>query len=214
MAVAHTSVAKAIPTTLYEVALFDVELSNTSQARDHGNEHVELELRSGYNSELAWLGTTRQKVGSYFEALADAYGRAAAERIHWNGPPHALIFRNLFLGEMNIAMIQPVSPGATIHYHTPLLLNGVYEAPNRRILRQSEAAMRPASFLLANDAVIAKRMQGGFAAGAQDDSSWVDLSRSADRERSDDAGLVGDVSDKVTNRGFWLHFRDRMVAST
>ena len=213
LAVTHASVAKAIPGTQYEAALFSVELSNTSQARDHGNGHVELELRTGYDSELAWLGTTRERVGGYFEALADAYGPAAAERILWDGPPHALIFPNLFLGEMNIAMIQPVSPGVTIHYHTPLLLDGVDDALNRRILRQSEAAMGPASFLLADDAVIAERMQCGFAAGAQDGRGWIDLSRGADRERSDEAGLVGHVSDEVTNRGFWLHYRDRMVAT-
>lgn len=212
LAVAHASVAKAIPGTQYEAALFSVELSNTSQARDHGNGHVELELRTGYDGELAWLGTRREKVQSYADALIAAYGRQAADRILWDGPPHALIFPNLFLGEMNIARVQPVSPGVTIHHHTPLLLDGVDETLNARILRQSEAAMGPASFLLADDAVIAERMQCGFTAGAQADRGWIDLTRGLGRERTDEMSRVGHVSDEITNRGFWLHYRDCMAA--
>jgi phenylpropionate dioxygenase-like ring-hydroxylating dioxygenase large terminal subunit len=211
LAVAHASVAKAIPGTQYEAALFSPELTNTSQARDHGLGHIELELRCGYDSELAWLGTRREKVASYCEALSAAYGSEAADRILWDGPPHALIFPNLFLGEMNLAIIDPLSPGETIHYHTPLLLDGVDDSLNQRILRQSEAAMGPGSFLLPDDAVIAERMQVGFRAGAQAEHGWVDLSRGLDRERTDQAGRVSHVSDEVTNRGFWSHYRDRMT---
>lgn len=212
LAFAHASVATAIPGTQYEAALFSPELSNTSQARDHGNGHVELELRTGYDRELAWLGTSPGKVPEYCAAIEDAYGQEAAKRIRWDGPPHALIFPNLFLGEMNIAIIQPVSAGQTIHYHTPLLLDGVDDGLNRRIIRQSEAGMGPASFLLADDAVIAERMQCGFAAGAQADRGWIDLSRGIGRERRDEAGRVGHVSDEITNRGFWLHYQKRMMA--
>ncbi|HZD26437.1 MAG TPA: Rieske 2Fe-2S domain-containing protein [Alphaproteobacteria bacterium] len=212
LAVAHASVAQAIPGTQYDAALFSVELSNTSQARDHGNGHVELELRRGYDSELAWLGTGRDRVQGYCEALVAAYGLGNAERILWDGPPHALIFPNLFLGEMNIALVQPLAPGRTVHYHTPLLLDGVDDSFNRRVLRQSEAGMGPASFLLADDAVIAERMQCGFAAGAQADRGWVDLSRGLERERTDEMGRVSHVSDEITNRGFWRHYRDCMVA--
>ena len=211
LGVAHASFRHAIPGTQYEAALFVPELTNTSQARDHGRGHVELELRTGYDAELAWLGTTRSKVESYAAALDEAYGKQAADRILWEGPPHALIFPNLFLGEMNLAIIQPISPSQTIHYHTPLLLDGVDEALNRRILRQSEAGMGPASFLLADDAVIAERMQSGFAAGMQPDRGWIDLSRGLSRERTEHGTKVGHVSDETTNRGFWLHYRDRMA---
>lgn len=216
LAVAHASFARAIPGTQYESALFSPEITNTSQARDHGNGHVELEIRCGYDRELAWLDTTREKVPGYYESLCDAYGPDAAKRILWDGPPHALIFPNLFLGEMNLAITQPVSPGVTVHYHTPLLLDGVDPSFNRRVIRQSEAGMGPASFLLADDAVIAERMQCGFAARGSStgdrQTGWIDLSRGLHREKSDEAGLVGHVSDEVTNRGFWLHYQDRMVA--
>jgi len=212
LAVAHASLQKAIPGTQYEAALFSSELDNTSQARDHGLGHVELELRTGYDRELAWLGTTRDKVPTYASALAAAYGNAGADRILWDGPPHALIFPNLFLGEMNLAIIQPVGPDETIHYHTPLLLDGVEASFNRRVLRQSEAAMGPASFFLPDDAVIAERMQQGFRAGRLPVHGWVDLGRGARRERRDAAGKVGHVSDETTNRGFWQHYRAVMMA--
>jgi phenylpropionate dioxygenase-like ring-hydroxylating dioxygenase large terminal subunit len=212
LAVTHASLQKAVPGTQYESALFSPELDNTSQARDHGLGHVELEIRCGYDGELAWLGTSRDKVGGYCAALEDAYGAEAAKRILWDGPPHALIFPNLFLGEMNLAIIQPVSPGETVHYHTPLLLDGVDDGLNRRIMRQSEVGMGPASFLLADDAVVAERMQQGFAAGAQDGRGWIDLSRGRRREREDQFGKVGHVSDETTNRGFWHHYRDVMAA--
>jgi phenylpropionate dioxygenase-like ring-hydroxylating dioxygenase large terminal subunit len=211
LAVAHASLQKAVPGTQYDAALFSVELENTSQARDHGQGHVELELRTGYDSELAWLGTSRDKVAGYHRALVEAYGAAAADRILWDGPPHALIFPNLFLGEANLAIIQPIAPGETVHYHTPLMLDGVDEALNRRILRQSEAAMGPASFLLPDDAVIAERMQQGFRAGRQEGRGWIDLTRGLNREREDAHGRVGHVSDEITNRGFWRHYRGVMT---
>lgn len=212
LAIAHASLQKAVPGTQYEAALFSPELDNTSQARDHGRGHVELELRCGYDRELAWLGTTRDKVRDYAAALERAYGKEAADRILWDGPPHALIFPNLFLGEMNLAVIEPVALGETIHYHTPLLLDGVDAAFNDRVLRQSEAAMGPASFFLPDDAVIAERMQQGLQVGRGSADGWIDLSRGAGRERRDAMGRVGHVSDETTNRGFWRHYRSVMTA--
>jgi len=212
LAIAHASLQKAVPGTQYEAALFSPDLDNTSQARDHGRGHVELELRCGYDRELAWLGTTRDKVRDYAAALERAYGKEAADRILWDGPPHALIFPNLFLGEMNLAVIEPVRPGETIHYHTPLLLDGVDADFNDRVLRQSEAAMGPASFFLPDDAVIAERMQQGLQVGRGTADGWIDLSRGAGRERCDAMGRVGHVSDETTNRGFWRHYRSVMTA--
>ena len=212
LAVAHASLQKAVPGTQYEAALFSPETDNSSQARDHGLGHVELELRCGYDRELAWLGTSRAKVASYAEALERSYGKPASERILWDGPPHALIFPNLFLGEMNLAIVEPVAPDVTVHYHTPLLLDGVDAAFNDRVLRQSEAAMGPASFFLPDDAVIAERMQQGWRVDRAARDGWIDLSRGAARERSDALGKVGHVSDETTNRGFWQHYRHVMRA--
>ncbi len=97
-----------------------------------------------------------------------------------------MIFPNLFLGEMNLAIIDPLAPDLTVHHHTPLLLAGVAPEFNRRVLRQSEAAMGPAGFLLPDDATAAERMQIAFGHSG----GWMDLSRGMERERVDDAATA------------------------
>src|SRR5207248_4131475 len=124
------------------------------------------------------------------------------------GPPHAMIFPNLFLGEMNLAIVEPVAPAVTIHHHTAVQLEGVDEAFNRRLLRQSEAALGPASFIVPDDAVTAERMQRAFAGcaslrAAGMGGAWIDLSRGMEREEVDPASgrRAGHVTDETTNRG-------------
>ena len=214
----HASMARAVPDNQYQSTVMAGEEAVSSVARDHGLGHIELDFRPGYDRELAWLGVSRDRVQSYVDALVDAYGPDRAEQIAWDGPPHALIFPNLFLGEMNLAIIQPLAPDLTVHHHTPLFLEGVDEGLNRRILRQSEAAMGPASFLLPDNAVTAERMQAAFAgAVARSERSdvpehaWIDLSRGARREQVDaDGHRFSHISDETTNRGFWQHYRHVM----
>lgn len=199
----HASLFRIAPTTQYQSAALAGEQVVPSTCRDRGNGHIELEFWRGYDRELAWLGTTRDKVAGYVAALVDARGPQRAEELLWKGPPHALIFPNLFLGEMNLARIQPVSAGETVHHHTPLLLDGVDDGFNTRVLRQSEAAMGPAGFLLPDDATASERMQAAF----RGTGGWMDLSRGLAREVRDGDDLVGHVSDETTNRGFWRHYR-------
>lgn len=198
----HASLFRIAPGTQYESAALAGEQVVASTCRDRGRGHIELEFWKGYDRELAWLGTSRDKVADYVEALVAARGRARAEELLWKGPPHALIFPNLFLGEMNLARIQPISAGETVHHHTPLLLAGVSDAFNTRVLRQSEAAMGPAGFLLPDDATASERMQAAF----RGTGGWMDLSRGLRREVLDGTDLVGHVSDETTNRGFWRHY--------
>ena len=40
------------------------------------------------------------------------------------GPAHALIFPDLFLGETNIAIVEPVDVEECVHWHTPMFLKG------------------------------------------------------------------------------------------
>jgi hypothetical protein len=216
----HASMVKASPDTYYEDTVLGGEGGNRSLAVDHGNGHFELDFRPSYKTELAWLGATRAKVATYCDALAAARGDERAEQLLWDGPPHAMIFPNLFLGEMNLAIVEPVAPGVTVHRHTAVQLEGVDEAFNRRLLRQSEAAMGPAGFIVPDDAVTAERMQAGFAGARRQWSgwgdrgrAWVDLSRGLEREEVDDAGRRrGHVTDETTNRAFWHHYRTVMAA--
>jgi phenylpropionate dioxygenase-like ring-hydroxylating dioxygenase large terminal subunit len=202
----HASLWRVAPGTQYESAALAGEDRVTSTCRDRGNGHIELEFWRGYDRDLAWLGTTREQVADYVAALVAARGEQRATELLWKGPPHALIFPNLFLGEMNLARIEPVAADDTVHHHTPLLLAGVSDRFNTRILRQSEAAMGPAGFLLPDDATASERMQVAFAGTG----GWMDLSRGLQREVIDGTDRVGHVSDETVNRGFWRHYRKVM----
>jgi hypothetical protein len=85
-----------------------------------------------------------------------------------------------------------------------MFLKGVPEF-NTRLLRQSEAALGPASFLVADDATIASRNQTGLEV---QHTEWLDISRGLDREQIDSEGRrESHLTDETTNRGFWRHYR-------
>ena len=94
-------------------------------------------------------------------------------------------------------------------WHTPLLLDGVPDKFNERIIRQSEAAMGPSAFLLADDQVISERQQLAL----QGQSGWLDLSRGLNREVKKDGVITSHISDETTNRGFWNHYLKVMEAA-
>ena len=213
----HASMVRSAPDTYYSETVLGGEDSNRSLAVDWGDGHFELDQRPSFSHELAWLGTTRDRVSTYCDALIAARGAELAEQLMWDGPPHAMIFPNLFLGEMNLAIVEPLGAAETVHRHTAVLLEGVDESFNRRLLRQSEAAMGPAGFIVPDDAVTAERMQAGFAGSregaAARGNGWIDLSRGLAREQHDAGGRrIGQVSDETTNRAFWRHYLHVMSA--
>jgi phenylpropionate dioxygenase-like ring-hydroxylating dioxygenase large terminal subunit len=217
----HASMVESAPDTYYEEAVLGAEAANPSRAVDHGGGHVELDFRPSYTTSGAWLGMSAEKAAPYARALERAYGTKRAAALLQAGPPHAMIFPNLFLGEMNVAIVEPVAPGVTVHHHTAVELEGVDDAFNRRLLRQSEAALGPASFIVPDDAVTAERMQRAFAAGpslrdAGASGGWIDLSRGLDREAIDakSGARSGHVTDETTNRGFWRRYREVMTGGS
>jgi phenylpropionate dioxygenase-like ring-hydroxylating dioxygenase large terminal subunit len=217
----HASMVESAPDTYYEETVLGPEHSNLSRAVDHGGGHVELDFRPSYGADGAWLGMSAEKAEPYFRALARAYGEERARKLLQAGPPHAMIFPNLFLGEMNLAIVEPVAPAISVHHHTAVLLEGVDEAFNRRLLRQSEAALGPASFIVPDDAVTAERMQRAFAGcaalpAAGMDGAWIDLSRGLEREKFDPTSgrRTGHVTDETTNRGFWRRYRQAMTGGS
>ena len=180
------------------------EGSNKGIVRDWGNGHTEIEWALGYQKPFEWFGAAPDKYAAYLSALEHRCGKAEAQRRVFEGPPHALIFPNLFLAEMNIALFYPLSAEESIQWHTPMFLKGAPEL-NARLLRQSEAAMGPASFLLPEDITIASRNQAGLYARQPE---WLELSRGQHREHRDEQGrIVAHVTDEVTNRAFWKHYR-------
>jgi phenylpropionate dioxygenase-like ring-hydroxylating dioxygenase large terminal subunit len=215
----HASMVDAAPDTYYEETVLGGETGNASHAVDWGNGHIELDFRPSYRTELAWLGTTRDRVAEYCAALEAAAGAERAARLLRDGPPHGFIFPNLFLGEMNLAIIEPLGPTAMVHHHTAVQFEGVPEAFNRRLLRQSEAAMGPAAFIVPDDAVTAERIQRAVpgpaatvGAAARRRAGWVDMSRGLQREQRGEQGRrEALVSDETTNRGFWRQYRAVMT---
>ena len=156
----HASMSDTTDTYYDDVAIGG-EAVSTSRALDYGLGHIELDFRPSFQAELSWLGVTRDKVAGYCDALEAAVGEERARQMLWDGPPHAFLFPNLFLGELVIAVVEPVAPGEMIHRHTSVQFGGVDESLNRRLLRQAEAAVGPASFITSDDAITAERIQSG-----------------------------------------------------
>ncbi len=182
------------------------------RVRDWGNGHTEIDFTPGYRATdktFEWYGRMpEQKVADYVDRMKQRYGADQARRMLVDGPPHAIIFPNLFLAEMNIVYYYPVGPNECVQVYTPLYLKGAPDM-NRRTIRQTEGAVGPAAFLLADDVTIAERTQIGLRAHGSD---WLDLSRGVDREEVDANGRpVSHLSDETPNRAFWNHYKKVMA---
>jgi len=206
----HNSFARAIDQSgKYEQILNDDEDDVGAVCKYLGNGHTELEYESTYTEPMEWLRVKKERYPEYYDAMCESYGEAAAIEKLRCGPPHAFIFPNLFIAETCLVMIQPLSVGETVNWHTPLFLKGVPDKVNQRILRQGEVAMGPSSFLTADDAIIAERQWRAL----QGAPGWLDISRGAARETVADDGIVSShYTDETSNRGFWGHYKSLFAA--
>jgi len=175
--------------------------------RDMGNGHSEIDYAPEYlrlDEEFVWFGRMgRDKAAGYVQALEQARGVERAHEALVVGPPHALIYPNLFLAEMNVMTVEPLGPGESIAYTTPVLIPGQQEL-NSRILRRTEGAMGPSGFLIADDGEIGIRNQMGLAAK---DPEWVVLTRGRGSDERDATGIVNhDKSAETPQRGWWQHW--------
>ena len=177
--------------------------------RDWGGGHIEIDWAPGYEQPFEWLGGASEAITrDYVAAMEQRHGRAVAQQRLFDGPSHALIFPNLFLGETNVAIVQPVSVEECVHWHTPIFFKGVPEF-NGRLLRMSEAGMGPASFLMPEDLIVSARNQAGLHASTVE---WLELTRGLNREFIDAEGRgVSHVTDETTNRALWRHYRAVMT---
>jgi len=179
--------------------------------RDWGHGHIEIDWAPGYEQPFEWLGgATDALTADYVAAMERRHGHAVAQQRLFDGPSHALIFPNLFLGETNVAIVQPVGVEECVHWHTPIFFKGVPQL-NGRLLRQSEAGMGPASFLMPEDLAIAARNQAGLHARH---AGWLALTRGLNREHVDAEGrTVSHVTDETINRALWTHYRAVMTGA-
>jgi phenylpropionate dioxygenase-like ring-hydroxylating dioxygenase large terminal subunit len=183
--------------------------------RDLGDGHSEIDYKPEYtrlDEEFVWFGRApREKLPNYVAAMEAAHGPEETHRAFVVGPPHTLIFPNLFLAEMNIMVVEPIGPAETIAYTTPALLPGMDEM-NGRMLRRTEGAMGPAGFLIADDGEIGARNQLGLAARSPE---WIVLARGHSSDIADETGLVNhDKSAETPQRGFWKHWASVLDTTT
>lgn len=175
--------------------------------RDLGDGHSEIDYEPEYtrlDEEFVWFGRMpRTKAPEYVAAMESAHGPERAHEAFVAGPPHTLIFPNLFLAEMNVMTVEPLRSGETIAYTTPVLIPGAREI-NKRTLRRTEGAMGPAGFLIADDGEIGMRNQLGLAAR---NPEWAVLNRGVETDVDDETGRVNrDKSAETPQRGWWQHW--------
>lgn len=121
-----------------------------------------------------------------------------------------MLFPNISLAELNIMVIEPIGPDASIQYTCPVFLEGADDL-NARTLRRCEGAMGPAGFLIADDAEIGELTQMGV---ANLEPEWIILSRGLGKEELLPNGVkLAGLMDETSQRGFWNHYREVMATS-
>jgi hypothetical protein len=138
-----------------------------------------------------------------------AHGAGRAREVLIDGSPHVMIFPNLFIAEIQLFVLQPVSVEETVQHVTAVQFEGAPDI-NRRMLQQTMGSVGPAGFLLADDSEMYERNMRGVHAR---EPEWLVLRRGLHRERRDEGGfLVGAATDEVPQRGIWRHYRELMAA--
>jgi phenylpropionate dioxygenase-like ring-hydroxylating dioxygenase large terminal subunit len=183
------------------------------KVRDWGSGHAELDPRPmrGTGRLFGWLPGNAEKDSANFVARLEAkLGKEAAHAALVDGPPHATIFPNLFLGQCNIIVVQPLGVADTIQYTTPLSLKGAPEM-DRHILTHTAGGLGPAGLLFADDDEIGERNQLGLVAR---EPQWLYIGRGLEREEVDsDGSIVSDGSDETSTRSFWKQYRKVMSSN-
>jgi phenylpropionate dioxygenase-like ring-hydroxylating dioxygenase large terminal subunit len=187
--------------------LFDGRSAAGARALAQG--HTELVVAPQFRQAgpLSWVSSTPERMPEYVRRMHEAYGERAVEYI-LDGPPHAMIFPNLFIAEIQVFVISPRAVDRTVQCVTALQLDDAAEL-NSKLFRNTMGSVGPAGLLLADDAEMYERNQRGVAAC---DPEWLDLRRGLNREyRDDDGHLTGHVTDEVTQRAIWRHYRQVMA---
>ncbi|KDE98286.1 dioxygenase [Mycolicibacterium aromaticivorans JS19b1 = JCM 16368] len=183
--------------------------SSIAVTRDLGNGHSENDLRPEFRKHatpMRWFGTTEARVPEYVAAMRARHGEAA-EKILIEGAPHVMIFPNLFIAEIQVFNLQPVSVGECVQYSTAVQLVGAPEL-NKRLVSQCLASVGPAGMLLADDTEMYERNQAGLEVR---DPEWLDVRRGLNRERVDEHGFtIGTNTDETGMRAFWSHYKQLM----
>jgi fatty-acyl-CoA synthase len=188
---------------------------SASRVRYLGNGHAELDWRPQFRKvgqKYLWLGAgNEERLAGYAASLAEVHGAQRAEEMLVDGPPHTLIFPNLYIGELFIMALQPVSPGETIQHQTAVRWKGA-ETFNRRVLQQTGASLGPFGMVVADDTAMYERNYSGMAAKQPE---WLIRSRGLEREEVlADGTEESNVTDDTAHRGFWRDYVAVMTERT
>lgn len=181
--------------------------------RDWNDGHAELDGRAASRASgrlFDWLpGADASKLGWWVEAVEKRVGTDRARKILSEGPPHATIFPNLFLGRLNIITIHPIDVDDTIQSTAPIGLKGAPEF-DTAILIHTQGGLGPAGLLFTDDDEIGERNQLGLQARSPE---WVYLGRGLEREVVDPTegdSIVSDMSDETSQRALWKRYLAEM----
>ncbi|UCV17753.1 aromatic ring-hydroxylating oxygenase subunit alpha [Ferribacterium limneticum] len=186
-----------------------------SRTRDLGNGHSMLDFSQYRLGHLDAMKKLLRSFNGGEQYLADMYGKHSAERadllVALGGDPHVGLFPNVQLINQHVRIINPIGPGLTEIYMTPVLLDGVSDEINGMRLRQHESFYGPAGAGSPDDTEIWERVQRGLSAEV---NPWIDLTRGLHRQTRDDKGVItGHIGDEVTQRGQFRQWKKLMSSN-
>jgi len=204
----HASVFSVAQSNLQEI--YDERAG--SRVRDLGGGHTELDHAPHYRAtgkRLDWLGDS-PSLAPYIEAMVAAHGEEQAKQILVDGPPHALIFPNLFISEGFLLFIEPIGVEQTVQHSTPIYFTGA-DSLNHRIRIKMQGSIGPAGMLLADDTEMYNRNQIGLRAH---EPEWLVLRRGLGRETVEGDGVRNsNITDETSQRGMWAQYLEMMTAN-
>jgi phenylpropionate dioxygenase-like ring-hydroxylating dioxygenase large terminal subunit len=182
-----------------------------AQTRDLGNGHVMIDFRP-YNKangpRLRTIIPTTTSGQAYRDALIARHGQERAGELLTAGGTHLLVFPNLILIGVQIRVIRPVKIDETEVFLYPTLLKGAPSELNAARLRGHEAFYGPAGGGATDDLEMFERNQVGLSAQVD---PWLLLARGRHQEHQDMNGaVVGQITDELTQRGIWRHWKKVM----
>jgi fatty-acyl-CoA synthase len=205
----HRALVSMTSNTIFQLGNDD----GPSRIRAIGNGHGEVDFTPHYRNadqELLWIAGSREKMPRYIEALEAARGKERAHELLVDGPPHTMIFPNLYLGELFIEVLEPQAPGSFVQGDTPIFWKGGAEL-NERNMRQTGASIGPAGMVLADDVAMWERNYKGLGAH---EPEWLIRQRGGHNTEHLDHGVEsGLVTYDTAIMGFWREYRDLMTAS-
>jgi phenylpropionate dioxygenase-like ring-hydroxylating dioxygenase large terminal subunit len=182
-----------------------------AQTRDLGNGHVMLNFLPYNQARAGRMGAimvTSESGQAYRDALIARHGEERTRELLTARGTHLLVFPNLTLIGVHIRVIRPIKVDETEVFLYPAFLKGAPHQLNVARLRGHEAFYGAAGGGATDDLEMFERNQIGLSARVD---PWLLLSRGIEQQyRNDDGIIVGQMTDEVTQRGIWRHWKKIM----